>query len=600
MSNSSKKVIVIGGGVAGMSAAHELIERGYQVEIYERNVNYVGGKARSVKYLGDPQNPYKVALPGEHGFRFFPGFYKHVIDTMSRIPYVSPTGKKGTVFDNLNHTSRIMIARYGKPPIVTIASFPKHLSDLELIIKDLHGGIDSGLTHEEIKFFAERIWQLATSCTRRKNNDYERLGWWEYLEADRFAGKNPDESPYINLLVKGLTRTLVAARAETASTKTGGNVFLQLFYGMANPAVNTDRVLDGPTNDRWLNAWKEYLISKGVKFTLGAIVNSIEVNSNKEITGVKINVGDEKNKLITGDYYMMAVPVEQAAKLISPALKKADPTLQYIIDLAPSVNWMNGIQFYLTEQADINNGHVIYSDSQWALTSISQVQFWHDYDITTKGNGNVKGLLSVDISDWSSPGKFTTTKHADHCTRKEVADEVWAQLKNSLNIDGVEILRDDMRIDWFLDRDIEEKSIFDAKENLLSDREPLLVNNTNTWGMRPNAACDIPNLFIASDYVRTFTDLATMEGANEAARRAVNCLLDKDQSSASKCKVWKLHDPLIFSPLRWYDERRWNKGLPWTMHLPWWLKIIMIVWVPISLGIGLIQLLFNKILNLFK
>jgi uncharacterized protein with NAD-binding domain and iron-sulfur cluster len=558
-----------------MSAAHELIERGYQVEIYERNVNYVGGKARSVKYLGDPQNPYKVALPGEHGFRFFPGFYKHVIDTMSRIPYVSSTGKKGTVFDNLNHTSRIMIARYGKPPIVTIASFPKHLSDLELIIKDLHGGIDSGLTQEEIKFFAERIWQLATSCTRRKNNDYERLGWWEYLEADRFAGKNPDTSPYVNLLVKGLTRTLVAARAETASTKTGGNVFLQLFYGMANPAVNTDRVLDGPTNDRWLNAWKEYLISKGVKFTLGAIVS-------------------------TGDYYIMAVPVEQAAKLMSPALTKADPTLKYIIDLAPSVNWMNGIQFYLTEQADINNGHVIYSDSQWALTSISQIQFWDDYDITTKGNGNVKGLLSVDISDWSSPGKFTTTKQADHCTRKEVADEVWAQLKNSLNIDGVEILRDDMRIDWFLDRDIEEKSIFDAKENLLSDREPLLVNNTNTWGMRPNTACDIPNLFIASDYVRTFTDLATMEGANEAARRAVNCLLDKDKNSASKCKIWKLHDPLIFSPLRWYDEKRWNKGLPWTIHLPWWLKIFMIAWVPISLGIGFVQLVLNKIINLFK
>ena len=28
------------------------------------------------------------------------------------------------------------------------------------------------------------------------------------------------------------------------------------------------------------------------------------------------------------------------------------------------------------------------------------------------------------------------------------------------------------------------------------------------------------NLLLAADYVRTFTDLATMEGANEAARRA--------------------------------------------------------------------------------
>ena len=34
------------------------------------------------------------------------------------------------------------------------------------------------------------------------------------------------------------------------------------------------------------------------------------------------------------------------------------------------------------------------------------------------------------------------------------------------------------------------------------------------------------NLFLASDYVRTYTDLATMEAANEAARRAVNGILD--------------------------------------------------------------------------
>ena len=46
------KVIVIGGGVAGMSAAHELVERGFQVEIFERNPRYVGGKARSVDAPG--------------------------------------------------------------------------------------------------------------------------------------------------------------------------------------------------------------------------------------------------------------------------------------------------------------------------------------------------------------------------------------------------------------------------------------------------------------------------------------------------------------------------------------------------------------------
>ncbi|MCA9420892.1 MAG: NAD(P)/FAD-dependent oxidoreductase, partial [Nitrospira sp.] len=32
----SKKVIILGGGIGGMSAAHELAERGFDVEVFER------------------------------------------------------------------------------------------------------------------------------------------------------------------------------------------------------------------------------------------------------------------------------------------------------------------------------------------------------------------------------------------------------------------------------------------------------------------------------------------------------------------------------------------------------------------------------------
>jgi uncharacterized protein with NAD-binding domain and iron-sulfur cluster len=445
-----KKVIILGGGVAGMSAAHELIERGYAVEVYDRNTTYVGGKARSINYTGDPNHPYKNPLPAEHGFRFFPGFYKHIIDTMHRIPFTNANGKKASVFENLTATSRIMVARYGKEPIEIPATFPRNFGDIELLIKDMHGA-DSGLSHEQEKFFAERIWQLITSSTRRKNNDYERLGWWQYLEADRFANKDGTVSAYQSLLVQGLTRTLVAARAETASTKTGGNVFLQLLYSMTNPSVNTDRVLDGPTNERWLTAWKEYLINKGVSYTLGADVIALQMsntsasNGLEKIVSASIKMQDGSIKIPEGDYYILAVPVERAAALINDDMIAADKTLAYIKTLAPSVSWMNGIQFYLNEEVNITNGHIIYSDSEWAITSISQTQFWKDYDITTKGNGDIKGVLSVDISDWFSKG-LINKKYADDCTRTEVADEVWAQLKNSLNVNGKEILKDSMRV----------------------------------------------------------------------------------------------------------------------------------------------------------
>jgi uncharacterized protein with NAD-binding domain and iron-sulfur cluster len=645
------KVIILGGGVAGMSAAHELIDRGYDVEVFEKNTTYVGGKARSVDYFGDPtlpHPPYKIPLPGEHGFRFFPGFYKHVIDTMKRIPFTNADGTKSTVFNNLTSTSRIMMARYGQEPIVTVASFPKSLKDIELLIHDMHG-INSGLTKPEIEFFAERVWQLITSSTRRRNQDYERLGWWQYLQADRFPGKDGKQSAYQSLLVQGLTRTLVAAQAKTASTKTGGNVFLQLIFGMTDPSVNTDRVLDGPTNDKWLNAWKDYLLSNGVKYHFGCEVLEIKMNKNintPKVQSAVIKMEDGTIVKPQADYYILAVPVEQAARLINDDMIAADQTLGYIKTLAPSVSWMNGIQFYLNENVIINEGHVIYSDSEWAITSISQVQFWKDYDITTKGAGNVKGLLSVDVSDWYSPGRYTTKKCASECTRAEVAAEVWEQIKHSLNVNGKEVIKDSMRIDWFLDRDISEKATLhndsinwndvvsdvwkdlqerldeDAREtlkndevlnwvikkdieniqaittsqlNILQNREPLLVNSVSTWGLRPEASCDISNLFLASDYVRTFTDLATMEGANEAARRAVNCLLEVDGNTAPDCKIWPLQEPSIFKPLKWYDYTRWKKGLPWTKHIPWWLKVFMVPWGFACIVAGFCQMIWYRI-----
>jgi uncharacterized protein with NAD-binding domain and iron-sulfur cluster len=68
--------------------------------------------------------------------------------------------------------------------------------------------------------------------------------------------------------------------------------------------------------------------------------------------------------------------------------------------------------------------------------------------------------------------------------------------------------------------------------------EPLLLNRPGSLALRPDARTAIPNMFLAADYVRTETDLACMEGANEAARRAVNALLQAAGSRHPACQVW--------------------------------------------------------------
>jgi len=65
-------VAVLGGGVGGLSAAHELVERGFDVRVYESRALF-GGKARSFGVPGSGTGG-RADLPAEHGFRFFPGF----------------------------------------------------------------------------------------------------------------------------------------------------------------------------------------------------------------------------------------------------------------------------------------------------------------------------------------------------------------------------------------------------------------------------------------------------------------------------------------------------------------------------------------------
>jgi len=71
------------------------------------------------------------------------------------------------------------------------------------------------------------------------------------------------------------------------------------------------------------------------------------------------------------------------------------------------------IQFYLSKDEPLVNGHVIYLDSPWALTSISQRQFWNKVELSQYGDGTVNGILSVDISDWEAPGVGLASLHGN-------------------------------------------------------------------------------------------------------------------------------------------------------------------------------------------
>ncbi|TYL38608.1 phytoene dehydrogenase [Natronococcus pandeyae] len=531
-------VTVIGGGIGGLSAAQELAERGFDVTVYEANDRF-GGKARSMPIADGPE-----PLHGEHGFRFFPAFYRHVVDTMERIP-----DGAGTVADNLVETEATLIASTYQPDRIAETGTPDSLRGW---LEALRPAFAEDLPADDVRFLLERLAYLLTACEQRREHELDEISWWEFIDAENRSQEFQDRLAFA-------TQSLVALRPEVGSARTIGTIYMQLLFGQLDPTRPTERILNGPTNEVWIDPWIEYLDRLGVEFHPGTPARGLTFDG-RRITGVELADGSRAN----GDEYVLAVPVEVAPEFVTPELARAAPELGRIERLETA--WMNGIQFYLAEDVELTRGHQVYADAPWALTSISQRQFWTGYDVDEHGPDEVEGVLSVIASDWETPG-IVYGKPAKHCSREQIATEIWEQLKRHLN--GPETrLTDELLVDWFLDPALVEvgsrsethRGDGDAVDGV-ENRSPLLINTVGALRNRPPADVGVRNLTLAGDYVRTNSDLASMESANEAGRRAANAICRR-HGIRDEARIWDLEEPAFLEPFKRQDRIRYRLGLP--------------------------------------
>ncbi|WP_117363819.1 hydroxysqualene dehydroxylase [Natrarchaeobaculum sulfurireducens] len=526
-------VAVVGGGIGGLTAAHELAERGADVTVLEAGARF-GGKARSMPIDDSP-----APLHGEHGFRFFPAFYRHVIDTMARIP-----DGNDTVADNLVETEATLIASVDRPDRIADTSQPDSVRGW---LEAFRPAFAEDLPKDDVAFLLERLLFLLTACERRRES-FDDVSWWEFIDAENRSQEFRDRLAYA-------TQSLVALRPEVGSARTVGTIYLQLLFGQLDPGRPTERILNAPTSDAWIDPWTRYLETLGVDLRANAPAQALEFDG-RRVTGVTLSDGET----VDADEFVLAVPVEVAPSFVTPDLATAAPELRLLERLDTA--WMNGIQFYLSEPVDLTRGHQVYADAPWALTSISQRQFWHDYDLEARSDGDVEGVLSVIASDWDTPG-ICYDKPARECTRAEISTEIWEQVKAHLNADEPR-LTDEMLVDWFLDPAIVEvdDSSTTANGDVVENRSPLLINTVGSLRNRPPADVGVENLTLAADYVRTNSDLASMESANEAGRRAANAIVDRRGLRGSRATLWALEEPVVFEPFKREDRLRYRLGLP--------------------------------------
>ncbi|MFN8545979.1 MAG: FAD-dependent oxidoreductase [Candidatus Binatia bacterium] len=565
-----KCVAVFGGGMGGLSAAHELVCRGFDVTVYEAgDEDELGGKSAS-EFLKGTGVPPRADLPGEHGFRFWPGFYRHVVETMFEIP-----GIRGAVQDDLCASAEAAVAFTGRPLFFFPRRLPTAPGDVLGTMQAMLGSHDIA-TPSDVALAAWFRLKYLTSGHQRRLAEYDAMSWTDFLHLDT---PGLYSAPFVRF-EKSIPRTLSAMVADKCSARTIGDVTMQMMLGYTRPAERPDQVLCGPTSVRWITPWRTFLEDQGVQFVPHATLTKLVLGgsgatrtvAHAVVAQVPASGGAPVAVDVMADYHVAALPLERMRAVVEASAMTGvdagiDGLMNAALDPAVATDWMIGAQFFLNADLPICPGHVFYPDSAWALTSVSQAQFWaksgrrveDDY-----GDGNTKGIFSVCIADWDrkSPRLGKTAREAGtldpaHPDRV-ILGEVRAQLRDAL---GPNVLRDGDLTNQYLDDDI----LFDATGMATANKTPLLIHPMGSWQFRPDAALkSIDNLFLASDYVKTHTQLATMEGANEAARRAVNAILERAGSAEPECTIWPLTEE-VFGAARAMDDQRHLRGLPHVM-----------------------------------
>jgi uncharacterized protein with NAD-binding domain and iron-sulfur cluster len=364
-----KSVAVFGGGVAGLTAAHELADRGYTVTVYERKA--LGGKARSIPVPNSGATP----LPGEHGFRFFPGFYRNVTETMRRIPFA---GNANGVWNNLTRATSYLHSGLGRADLTIPLPFPLPTVPNPITPKDFIESVTTvfqtllRLPLWQAAYAAQKLAVYVTSCDERK------FGQWEYMTWDDYIGASKMSAEYNRYLADGIIRNLAASKSKEASAHSIGlvgeaSVWSILLFGNDYDCKGFDRVLDGPTSSQWLDPWIDHLTSLGVTFKVGQALSHLTPNG-KHIASATVVDANGLPQPVVADWYVSAIPCEKLAAVLTPDVIAADPGLATVASLR--TEWMNGLMFYLRKRVDVTKGHANYVDSGWGITSISQEQFW--------------------------------------------------------------------------------------------------------------------------------------------------------------------------------------------------------------------------------
>ncbi len=495
-----KTIAIFGAGIAGLSAAHELSQLGYNVSVYEA-MDQPGGFFRSARCSHND-------MPAEYSWHGMGPWYHNTFDIMKQIPFYD----RGSLYD-------VALSR----PI-DFGIFPDD-ADARFYDKGLKS-IPEMFRMNKWEFIKWSYLMLKTwTSNNRSKKKYSTMNaaraWQPFLSGTPYRTWRACFGPWIGsdwskvcLHTTGdfFRKQLLSKPAHYHKADQDGPAWTQ-------SAGDGWLLLKGPSNEYWFNPWIKYLQDKGVEFHWQKPLTKMDFDGRKIISAAS---GEH---LIEADYYILAINPFVTAEILSrtPQLEKQEELRLFkpLIQDGPHVQ----VSFRLAFSEEIHFPRervaVVVSDSEFNLTLFAEEQAWSKEVYLGR---NVKSLWTCTSCISSAPGRIYK-KPVSHCTREEFIEEVKLQILSCNALDTlIQQANDGKSLKDFPLLEVEVWHEWEFSGEGVKHFQPKWVNSTNTQPYMPSQKTPVENLFLAGSHTQTQAHVWSIEGAVESGRRAAQAI----------------------------------------------------------------------------
>lgn len=498
--NPDKTVAIYGAGIAGLTVAHELVRRGWQVSVYETNAD-AGGFFRSARLAADHN------MPSEYSWHGLGPWYHNVFDVLRQIPFDAT----GSVYQRA--LSRPIAFGVGADHGQTA------FNDGTGLLPGI-GKVFRMTWRDQLRWswLLLKVW----TANRRSTEHYANLNaaeqWRPVLSAKAWSTWVACFGPWIgsdwtrvSLHHVGLffRRQLFCRPTHDHPADADGPAWQQ-------GAGSGWLLLRGPSSEYWFDHWLRHLEARGVRFHWQQTLQRLDYDGER-ITAAQLDSGTRVDAAV----HVLATHPFAAAEILArtPSLERLEQLRLFkpLIQQGPHAQVSFRVAFAERVYWPRKRCALVLADSEFNLTLFAEEQVWaQEVSLGDKVASLWTGTSCVS----SVPGRLFGLP-VERCSKVQFIAEVKAQLLRCGALDAM--IRDangGRSLASFAILHFEVWHEWEFSAEGIRSSQPKWVNATSNLHWQPTQATPVANLLLAGAHTRTAADVWSIEAAVESGRRA--------------------------------------------------------------------------------